>query len=163
VPIQRSGYGRPLGRRIAGGGTLLRTHQAAPYAVQSLGLSLLNLGRGDEAASRVTERTADCQSYEIVHFACWLQCACADRREGEERLQILARARELADRLPGLAPLADRDTRRLFAHIHLDIASLRSDHQEMERWAERLRFPYYRTILQNLRKNSGGRRIRLPH
>jgi cellulose synthase operon protein C len=137
--------------------------QGAPYGVQSLGLSLLNLGRVDEAASRVTERTADCQSYEIVHFACWLQCALADRREGEDRLRILARTTELADLLPMLAPLADRDTRALFAYIHLDTASLLGNHQEMEAWAEKVPSPFYRTILQNLRKGSGGKRIRLPH
>jgi len=136
---------------------------AAPYAAQSLGLSLLNLGRGDEAASRVTEATADCQSYEIVHLACWLQCALADRREGEERLQTIARAKELAEWLPALAPLADRDTRALFAHVHLDIASLLGNHQEMETWAEKVRYPFYRTFVQNLRRRSGGRRIRLPY
>jgi tetratricopeptide (TPR) repeat protein len=137
--------------------------QAAPYAVQSLGFSLLNLGRCDEAASRITETAVDCQSYEVVHFACWLQCALADLRKGEERLQILGRARELADRLPVLAPLADRDTQTLFAHIHLDIARLLGDHSEMETWAERVCSPFYRTVLQNLRRHSAGQRIRLPH
>jgi tetratricopeptide (TPR) repeat protein len=136
---------------------------AAPYAVQSVGLCMLNLGRGSEAASRVTERAADCQSYEVVHFAAWLQCTLAERYEGDERLQVITRARDLADRLPGLAPLADRETQADFAHIHLDIASLSGDHQEMESWAEKVRSPYFRKVLQNLRRNAGGKRIRLPH
>lgn len=140
-----------------------RLSRAAPYSVQSVGLSLLNLGRASEAASRVTERTPDCQSYEVVHFACWLQCALADRCAGKERLRILAVARDLADRLPGLAPLADRETRAIFAHTHLDIASLSGDREEMETWAGKTCSPFYRKVLENLRRHPAGERIRLPH
>jgi len=136
---------------------------AAPYSVQSLGLSLLNLGRVSEAASRVKERSEDCQSYEVVHFACWLHCAMADRCEGNERLRVLAGASGLADRLPGLAPLADRETRASFAHTHLDIASLSGDREEMETWARKTRNPFYRKVLENLRRSPSGKRIRLPH
>jgi tetratricopeptide (TPR) repeat protein len=136
---------------------------AAPYSVQSLGLSLLNLGRVSEAASRVTERTEDCQSYEIVHFTCWLHCALAERCEGKERLRVLAGARDLADRLPGFAPLADRETRASFAHTHLDIANLSGDREEMETWAGKTRSTFYRKVLENLRRNSASERIRLPH
>jgi hypothetical protein len=86
----------------------------------------------------------------------------AETLDGESRRSALDHALELADRLPTLAPLADRDPRRFFSRIRLDIAELADDHAEMEHWAEEARIPFYRKILANLRQNPQGHRIRLP-
>src|SRR5262249_55420457 len=67
-----------------------------------------------------------------------------------------------AKRLPVLAPLADRGALRFFARIRLDIAQLADDHSEMERWAEEAHVPFYGKLLNNLRRNPQGCRIRLP-
>jgi tetratricopeptide (TPR) repeat protein len=134
----------------------------APWAAQSLSTSLLNLGRVEESARRLTEASENCQSYEVVRLACWYQSALAETLDGGSRQKALDHARVLAERLPTLAPLADRDCRRFLAHTRLDIAELADDRAERERWAEEVRIPFYRKILANLRKNPGGRRIRLP-
>jgi tetratricopeptide (TPR) repeat protein len=134
----------------------------APHAARSLSNSLLNLGRVPEAAERLAAAAESSQSYELVHIACWHKCALAETLDGESRRRALDHALELADRLPTLAPLADRDPRRFFSRIRLDIAQLADDHAEMERWAEEARIPFYRKILANLRQNPRGRRIRLP-
>jgi tetratricopeptide (TPR) repeat protein len=136
--------------------------QGAPFAASSLGNSLLNLGRVEESAGRLAAAAEKGESYEIAHLTCWHQCALAETLEGRERHRALDRARELAQKLPLLAPLADRETKSQFARIQLDIAELLDDHAEMERWAEEVRSPVYRKVLANLHKNPGGRRIRLP-
>ena len=136
---------------------------AAPYAVNALGISLLNLGRVAEAATRITTRAENCQSYEIIHFASWLQCLLADRGEGHERQESLQLAKRLADRLPDFAPLADRNTRAQFIHSQFDIASLMDDHQTMKALADQIHSPYHRWVHQHLRRQTGGQRIRLRH
>jgi len=133
-----------------------------PHGAQSLSNSLLNLGRVQESAERLAAASENCQSYEVMHLACWYQCALADTFEGEDRRRSLETALAFAERLPSLAPLADRSPRRFFSRIRLDIAELSDNHAEMERWAEEARIPFYRKILANLRKNPQGRRIRLP-
>ena len=133
-----------------------------PHAAGSLSKSLLNLGRVEESSRRLVAAAESCQSYEIVHLACWHQCAWAETLEGDERRRALAVARELADRLPGLTPLADRLLRQLVFRIRIDIAELADDHTEMELWAKEVRIPFYRKVLENLRKNPGGLRVRLP-
>jgi len=133
----------------------------APHAARSLSTSLLNLGRVRESATRLTTASETCQSYEVVHLACWYQCALAETHEGESRHLALNCARDLAERLPALAPLADRDASRSFARSRLDVAGLADDHTEMELWAEKAGIPFYRKILGNLRKNPEGR-TRLP-
>ena len=137
--------------------------QAAPYAVNCLGTSLLNLGRLAEATRRITDKTEECQSYEIVYFACWLQCLTADWSEGKERCGALQLAKKLADRLPDLAPLADRDTRAQFVHAQFDIASLMDDHEAMKVLADQIRSPYQRWVHQQLSRKSVGQGIRLRH
>ena len=134
----------------------------SPHAARSLSTSLLNLGRVQESAERLAAASENGQSYEVAHLACWYQCAVAETLDGDERRRALSNALALAERLPILAPLADRDPRRFFSRIRLDIAQLSDDHIEMERWAEEARIPFYRKILANLRKNPGGARIRLP-
>ncbi len=138
------------------------TNPGAPHAARSLSSSLLNLSRVPEAARRLTIASENCQSYEVVHLACWYQCALAETLEGEERQCALRTASEFAERLPVLAPLADRDFRRLAARARLDVATLSDDHAEMERWADEVRIPFYRKMLANLRNNPHGRRLRLP-
>jgi tetratricopeptide (TPR) repeat protein len=134
----------------------------SPHAARSLSASLLNVGRVEESAQRLSAASEDSQSYEVVHLACWYQCALAETLDGGGRRQALDEALAFAERLPALAPLADRNPRRFFSRIHLDIAGLADDHSEMERWAEEVRIPFYRKILANLRQNPKGRRIRLP-
>ena len=75
---------------------------------------------------------------------------------------VLRHADELAERLAVLSPLADRETRSLFACIRIDIGELQDDHAVMERWSDEARSPFHRRVLENLRKNPGGLRIRLP-
>ena len=134
----------------------------APHAARSLSTSLLNLGRVQESAGRLAAASENSQSYEVVHLACWYQCALAEALDGDGRRRALDDALAFAERLPRLAPLADRNPRRFFSRIRLDIAELNDDHAEMERWAEEVRIPFYRKILANLRQNPKGRRVRLP-
>lgn len=133
-----------------------------PYGAGSLGHSLLNLRRLSEATHRISAAAEDGESFEVVNMACWFLCALAESSVGDERRQLLGRAKEYFERFPGLAPLADRDTRAMFARVRLDIAELEDDHEAMERFAAEARSPFHQTILKNLRKNPLGRRIRLP-
>jgi cellulose synthase operon protein C len=133
-----------------------------PHAARSLSASLLNLGRVQESARRLAAASENCQSYEVVHLACWYQCAVAETLDGDRRRRALDEALAFAERLPTLAPLADRNPRRFFSRIRLEIAELADDHAEMERWAEEVRIPFYRKMLANLRQNPKGRRTRLP-
>ena len=133
-----------------------------PYAARSLGESLVNLRRIREAAERLSNATEGCESFELAQIACWHMCALAETAEGEERGRVLARAQELAEQASSLAPLADRETRVSLARSRLDIAELQDDHAGMERWADEVRSPFHRNMLDNLRKNPDGLRIRMP-
>jgi tetratricopeptide (TPR) repeat protein len=134
----------------------------APYAAHSLSESLLNLRRIRDATDRLVAAAGDCESFEIAYFACWHLCALAETVEGDERVGLLRRAKEFALQLPILAPLSDRDSRTLFARINLDVAEMEDDHPAMERWAKEVRSPFHRIVLENLRSNPSGLRIRLP-
>jgi tetratricopeptide (TPR) repeat protein len=133
-----------------------------PYAAHSLGNSLLNLRRIREAAERLSSAAEACESFEVAQMACWHVCALAETVEGVERIRVLGRAEEFAEELLKLAPLADRETRAWFARSRLDIAELKDDHAAMERWADEVRSPFHRKLLENLRKNPQGLRIRMP-
>ncbi len=133
-----------------------------PYAARSLAGSLLNLGRVQEAAERMAIAAANGQSHEIASLACWYLCAYAETCENVERREVLARAQTVAQRLESLAPLADRDTRRHFALTRLDIAEMSDDREGIERWTAEARSPFHRKMLENLRANPQGKRIRLP-
>lgn len=135
----------------------------APFASITIGACLLNLGRVQEAASRAWAAAGESQSWELVLDACWRQCALAETREGLERTSALDRATRLADRLPFLAPLADRESRAMMARARLDIAALSDDYVQIERWVDEVRSPFHRQLVANLRKNTQGRRIRLTH
>ena len=133
-----------------------------PYAARSLAGSLLNLRRVHEAADRMAIAAENGQSHEIASVACWYLCALAETYDGIERIEILNRAQKAAERLESLAPLADRETRRNFALTRLDIAEMSDDREGIERWAAEGRSPFHRKMLENLRANPQGRRIRLP-
>jgi tetratricopeptide (TPR) repeat protein len=133
-----------------------------PFAAHSLGQSLLNLRRIREAADRLVAAVAHCESYEIVQLACWHLSVLVETIEGDERSRALGRARGLAEQLSTLAPLADRETNSQFARVRLDIADLADDHAAMERWSNEVRSPFHRRVLENLRKNPNGLRVRLP-
>jgi predicted Zn-dependent protease len=133
-----------------------------PYAARSLAGSLLNLGRVEEAAERLDEASKHTESYELPMLACWYLCALAETCTGEEQRRVLQRATERADQMAPLAPLADRETLAQFARVRLDIAQLADDHAGMECWAEEARSPFHRKVLESIRRNPGGARIRLP-
>jgi tetratricopeptide (TPR) repeat protein len=134
----------------------------SPFAAHSLGMSLLKLGHVQQAADRFYSAADNCQSQELVMYACWYQCALAETLEGRERQIVLDRARTLAGKLRDLAPLADRYSQTGFARTHLDIAELADDHVEMERWSTQARSPFHRQLVLNLKTNTEGKRIRLP-
>jgi len=123
---------------------------------------LIHLGRVQESAEQLAAVVEDGESYEVALLACWHQCALAETLDAEERAPVLERARGLAERLPALAPLADRETVPVFARARLDIAELLDDREQMERWTQEVDSPFYRRVLENLRKNPTGRRILLP-
>lgn len=133
-----------------------------PFVARSLTGSLLNLRRVREAADRLSVHAESGQSYEITSLACWYLCAQAETSTGDERRSILQRAQQFAERLEGLTPLADRDTRVSIARTHLDIAEMSDDHAAMERWAAEAKSPFHRTVLENMHANPQGQRIRLP-
>jgi tetratricopeptide (TPR) repeat protein len=139
-----------------------RLSRGAPYAAWSLSASLLALRKADEAATRLERAAEQTQSWEIASLACWHLCALTETLPEEERCSLLSRARHLAGRLPGLAPLADRETRRLIAHKQLDIAQLADDHAAMAVWSKEVHSPFYDQVLANLRSNPSGMRTRLP-
>jgi predicted Zn-dependent protease len=133
-----------------------------PYAAQSLGSSLLNLRKVEDAARRLAAAAEQSESFELPMLACWYLCALAETHAGDERTRIIHLAEELAAKMPRLAPLADRVTRASFARTMLDIAEMADEHEAMERWADEARSPFHRKMLENLRKNPVGIRIRLP-
>ena len=135
----------------------------SPFASITIGICLLNLGRVEEAASRAWAAAGESQSWELVLDACWHQCALAETREGREKDAAVDTATRLADRLPGLAPLADRESRMLMARARLDIAAVSNDEVQIERWVGEVRSPFHRQLAANLRRNATGRRIRLTH
>lgn len=133
-----------------------------PYGAHSLGNSLLNLRRIAEAADRLSTAADGCESFEVALLACWHVCTLSETLEGDERTRVLRKAEELAEQGSNLAPLTDRETRGWFVRSRLDIAELRDDHVAMERWANEARSPFHRKVLENLRKNLNGLRIRMP-
>jgi predicted Zn-dependent protease len=135
----------------------------SPAATRSLGHSLLNLGRAGEAAERLTAMAAQGESHELALYACWHQCAWAETLAGNQRRAALDTAFQLTHKLTELAPLADRESNAVFARMKLEVAALMDDHSEMAKWAKCARLSFYRVVLENLRKNPGGQRIRLPH
>ncbi|HSQ79124.1 MAG TPA: tetratricopeptide repeat protein, partial [Candidatus Bathyarchaeia archaeon] len=140
----------------------LEADPGAPYAVLGLGTALINLGRVEESAARLSREADHCQSYEIVLSAFWHQCALAETLHGDERARAVDQALTLAGRVPGLMPLADRESRRLAAIANLDIAELADDSAGIERWASEVQSPFHRQMLANLALNKDGKRIRLP-
>lgn len=132
------------------------------FAVSVVAQSLLALGRVEEAAVRSSTAAEGSQSHELLLTAIWYQCALAETMDDSHRQTPLERARQLMERVPRLVPLCDRDTRASIARMHLELASLENDRDEIARWATEARAPFYRRVLENLRKNPQGRCIRLP-
>ena len=134
----------------------------APYVLEALASSLLNLGRIGESSRRLTLASKDTQSHLVVGRAAWHLCAASETMEGPAKLGALDEASMLTDRLESLAPLADRATHQLFARVRLDLADCRNDHAGMEKWAKSLRAPFFTKVLENLKRNPTAPRIRLP-
>ena len=138
-----------------------RVSLGAPYAARCLSASLLGLRRADEAATRLESAAEQTQSWEVASLAGWHLCALTETLPEEQWSPLLSRARQLAGRLPELAPLADRETRRSIAYMQLDIAQLANDHTAMEVWSKEARSPFYNRVLTNLRGNPSAIRTRL--
>ena len=132
-----------------------------PYAARSLGQSLVSLQRIGEAAERLSTAAEDSESFEVAQHACWHMCALTETLEGGERSRALEKAERFAELATQFAPLADRETRGWQARVRLDIAELKDDHSEMRRWADEVSSPFHRAVLENLRKNPKGLRIRM--
>ena len=113
----------------------LEVDPGAPFAIHSLGMALINLGRVEESAARLFAAAESSQSCQLVLEACWHQCAFAETLDGEQRHRVLDQARKIAGRLPGLMPLADRESLKSVARTNLDIAELADDYAGIERWA----------------------------
>lgn len=137
-------------------------NQGTPYGTRSLGESLVSLGRIPEAAARLSAAASTSESFEVALLACWYACALAETIEGDERNRVLGGAEGLVEDASLRAPLADREARSWFARCRLDIAELKDDHLSIERWAEEVRSPFHRKVLENMRKKPDGQRIRLP-
>jgi tetratricopeptide (TPR) repeat protein len=135
----------------------------SPAASRCLGSSLLNLGRVAEAAERLTTVALNGESHEVALYACWHQCALAETMGGNDRQLPLEAAWSLTHKATELAPLADRDAKAVFARMRLDVAALMDNHDEMAKCAQDARAPFYRAVLENLRKNRDGQRFRLKH
>lgn len=140
----------------------LEVDPGAQFALSSLGLALVNLGRVEESARRLSAEAESGQSFEIVLAACWHQCALAETLDGERQRDVLEHARRLAGRLAGLMPLADRETLNSVARTNLDIAGLADDYGGIERWSSEVHSPFHRQMLANLERNKAGTRVRLP-
>ena len=134
----------------------------SPFAANTLGTCLLNLGRVEESSSRLFAAAENTQSYQLALDACWHQCALAETLQDTKKEAVLERARVLANKLPQLAVLADRDSKAQLARAQLDIADLADDYDRIERWSNEVRSPYYRQILANIKGTPSGVRIRLP-
>ena len=135
----------------------------AAVASISHGTCLLRVGRVREAAETLSAAGGSGQSFELAVCASWHHCAFAETLEGPERPSVLEHAWRLLDRARALAPLADRDAKQAFSRGWLDIASLRDDYAEIERWTNEVHSPFHRKVLANLRQNPAGRRIHLPY
>ena len=133
----------------------------SPFGAETLGTCLLNLRKVEQSAPRLERAAEGSQSYQLVLTACWHQCTLAEMLDGESRQSVLQKARVLAEKLHGLAPLIDRESRAVIAHAHLDIAGLADDTVNLERWANEVRSPFHRQVLANLTKTSEGKRFRL--
>lgn len=134
-----------------------------PFAANSLGNALLHLGRIEESSDRLGRAAKQSQSYEIASAACWHQCAIAETLEGEARVRAVLEARSITESLPSLAPLADREAKSDFARIHLDIATLCDDRNDIERWAREVKSSFHRTVLDNMKRAPRRARVRLAH
>jgi tetratricopeptide (TPR) repeat protein len=135
----------------------------SPWPVLSLATALLNLGEIERAVSRISQAAEDSQYFHVVQTACWYHCALAETIEGEERRRTLDSARQLAERIKPMAPLADREFNATLARTWLDLAEMNDDHAAMERWAQEAGSPFHRKVLTNLKANPHGKRIRLPY
>ena len=140
-----------------------KVDSASPWPSLSLATALLNLGEIGEAVGRISAAAANSQYSRVVQVACWYHCAFAETLDGVERRTILESACGLASRLESMAPLADREFRSDLARTWLDIAEMRDDHAAMERWAQEARSPFHRRMLNNLKANPSGKRIRLQY
>jgi tetratricopeptide (TPR) repeat protein len=134
----------------------------APFAAYYLANSLIHLGRTEESAQRMATAAENGQSYEVALYACFYLCTLAETLDAGKRPPILDRACAIAETLPLLAPLADREALSQFAAARLDIAALSDDHDGIRMWAERVRSPFHAQFMENLRNNLQGRRFLLP-
>ncbi len=134
-----------------------------PLSATMLSRCLVTCGRREEAATRIAEVADGSESFSVVLLGVWLLCAWGEQLEEHERVDVIARARAMVQLLPRLTPLPDAETQQSIARAGLDVAELAGDCEEVDRWNRQLKSPYFRTVLNNTRRNPNGRRIRLAY
>jgi predicted Zn-dependent protease len=135
----------------------------SPWPTLSLATALLNTAEIREAVSVLSRASERSQLFQVPQTACWYYCALAETLEGAERQEALGAARRLAEQIEPLAPLADREFKSFVARTWLDISTASDDHAAMEFWSREARSPFHRKVLENLKRGSAGKRVRLSY
>ena len=130
-------------------------------AASVLGRALAKVGRLEEVAERILAVAEHGQCCETLSLGQWYLCALAERSSPADRVQLARRALALADRLPALAPLADRITCSTFARRRADAAMLLGESAELERSARQVRSPFFREVAARLAERRPGRPIQV--
>lgn len=135
-----------------------------PYTAGSLSSALAELGRGEEAVTRLrTWLASGGQSFEVMLQFMRALLQSMERGNDESRASGARELYDLAARFEQLAPLADRFARRALNYNLIEAARLSGDHARLTELAARLDWPFYNSVAANLAKNPGGKRLVLPH
>ncbi len=118
---------------------------------------LTKLGHLDKAVERLDQAVDKCQSYQLATTVVWYLLAAAEYSGADKRLRLLMRSHSIVDRLPQLAPLGDRFTRKLIQVIRLDVAIHEHDVEQMQALTDTLNDPYFQNIREHLQQNPHGR------
>ncbi|MCB9649858.1 MAG: C39 family peptidase [Deltaproteobacteria bacterium] len=124
--------------------------------------ALTATGRAAEAAERWLTYAEDGQSRVVLELGMH-EALMVAQRDGPSATALVAHARQLAPRLEILAPLADRSTRYVAAHLQAELAKHAGDRQSFLHHTEALPTPYHRALVSNIKANPDGRRWILPH
>ncbi len=133
-----------------------------PGAAAVLGKVLARMGRIHDAVERLAAVADDVQSFETMLTIIWYMCAAAERSEETKQRALAERAYDLSGKLAALAPLADEETTPNLAAARVDIAMLLDDRERIGAHAEESDSPFYKTILENMKKHPRGKMKILP-
>jgi len=108
----------------------------AVFAINCLGTALINLGRVEEVSRAVCLPQGNPASLKkSLRMHAGISARLRKPSTGIRDALFSTAPRTLAARLPGLMPLADRETLKSVARINLDIAELADDYAGIERWS----------------------------